>query len=76
MLSRLLGLWVLWRIARIAVPLLIAVVLLGSLAASIHRRALVSAPRSLAPITKVIEHDSAALISSARRDVTDALQQR
>jgi hypothetical protein len=55
---------------------LIAVVLLGSLAASIHRRPLVSAPRSLAPITKVIEHDSAALISSARRDVTDALQRR
>lgn len=70
----LLRLWVLWRIARVALPLLIALVLLGELSASIHRRPLITPPRSLSPITKVIQRDSAGLIARARRDLTRALQ--
>ncbi len=74
MLLGLLRLWVLWRIARVVLPLLIAVVLLGELSASIHRRPLISTPRSLAPITTVIGRDSAGLIVQARRDLTRVLQ--
>lgn len=70
----LLRLWVLWRIARVALELLIALVLLGELSASIHRRPLISPPRSLSPITTVIQRDSTGLIARARRDLTRALQ--
>lgn len=73
MLLGLLRLWVLWRIARVVLPLLIVLVLLGELSASIHRRPLISPPRSLAPITTVIRGDSAGLIAQARRDLTRAL---
>jgi hypothetical protein len=71
---RLLRLWVLWRIARVVLPLLIVLVLLGELNASIHRRPLISLPRSLSPITTVIRHDSAGLIARSRRDLTRALE--
>ena len=64
----LLRLWVLWRVARIAVRLLVMLVLLGELSASIHRQALISVPRSLAPIASVIRHDSAGVIAGARGD--------
>lgn len=70
----LLRLWVLWRVARIAVPLLVMLVLLGELSASIHRQALISVPRSLAPIASVIRHDSAGVIAGARRDLTKELE--
>jgi hypothetical protein len=66
----LLRLWVLWRVARIAVPLLVMLVLLGELSASIHRHPLISVPRSLAPIASVIRHESAGVIAGARRDLT------
>lgn len=69
----LLRLWVLWKIARVVLPLLIAVVLLGQLSASIHRRPLILPPQSLAPITTVIRRDSTGLIARARRDLTRAL---
>lgn len=74
MLLGLLRLWVLWRIARVVLPLLIVLVLLGELSASIDRRPLISPPRSLSPITTVIGRDSAGLIARARRDLTRALE--
>ncbi len=70
----LLRLWVLWRIARVVLPLLIALVLLGQLSASMHRRPFISPPRSLSPITTVIRRDSTGLIARARRDLTRALE--
>ncbi|MGI8716046.1 MAG: hypothetical protein ACR2NR_23265 [Solirubrobacteraceae bacterium] len=74
MLLRLLGLWVLWRIARVVLPLLIALVLLGELSASIDRRPLISPPHSLSPITTVIRRHRAGLIAHACRGLTRALQ--
>lgn len=71
MVLGLLRLWVLWRIGRVVLPLLVVVVLLGELAASMHRRPLISAPRSLAPNTAVIRHDSSSMI----RDLTRTLEQ-
>jgi len=70
----LLRLWVLWRIARLLSPLVIALVLLGELTASIHRRPLISVPRSRSPITTIIRHDSIGVIRRARRDLTRALE--
>ncbi len=70
----LLRLWVLWRIARVAVPLLIMLVLLGELSASIHRAPLIAVPRSLSPIATAIRHDSARVIATARHDLTVALE--
>jgi hypothetical protein len=49
-------------------------VLLGELSASIHRRPLISPPRSLAPVTTVIGQDTAWLIVRARRELTHALE--
>jgi hypothetical protein len=69
----LLRLWVLWRIARLLVPLIIALVLLGELTASVHRRPVVSVPRSLSPITTMIRHDTVRVIRRAGRDLTRAL---
>jgi hypothetical protein len=70
----LLRLWLLWRIAGVVLPLLIVLVLLGELTASIHRRPLISPPRSLAPVTTVIGQDTARLIGRARRELTHALE--
>ncbi len=71
---RLLRLWLLWRIARIVLPLLITVVLLGELAAQVHTHPLITPPRSLAPLTTVIRHDSRSLIAQGRRDLTRTLE--
>jgi hypothetical protein len=70
----LLRLWVLWRIARVAVPLLIMLVLLGELSTSIHRPPLIAVPRALSPIATAIRHDSARVIVTARHDLTAALE--
>ena len=70
----LLRLWVLWRVARMAVPLLVMLVLLGELGASIHRQPLITVPRPLAPISSLIRHDSAGLLAGARRDLTRELE--
>jgi hypothetical protein len=48
----LLRLWVLWRIGRVVLPLLVAVVLLGELSASIHRR-----PADLGAAVALADHD-------------------
>ncbi len=66
----LLRLWVLWRVARIAIPLLVILVLLGELSASIHRPPLITVPRTLAAIASMIRHDIAGLIAGGRRDLT------
>lgn len=70
----LLRLWVLWRIARVLLPLVIVLVLLGELTASVHGRPLISVPHSLSPITTVIRRDSIGLIRRARRDLTRAIK--
>ncbi len=70
----LLRLWVLWRVARIVIPLLVMLVLLSELSASIHRPPLVTVPRALAPIASMIRHDSAGLIAGGRRDLTKAFE--
>jgi hypothetical protein len=70
----LLRLWMLWRIGRVVLPLLVALVLLGELSASIHQRPLISPPRSLSPITTVIRHDSTRMIARARHDLTRKLE--
>lgn len=70
----LLRVWLLWRIGRVLLPLLVVIVVLGELSASIHRRALISPPRSLDPITRVIRHDTDRFIAWARRDLTHALE--
>jgi hypothetical protein len=71
---RLMRLWLLLRIGRVVLPLLIAVVLLGELATSIHRHPVISPPRSMSPITTVIRHHSTSMIARARRDLTRTLE--
>lgn len=71
---RLLQLWVLWRVARVVLPLLIAIVLLGELSASIHHRPLISSPASLAPINSGLRHDATWLITRSRGDLAHALE--
>ena len=71
---RLLRLWILLRIARVAVPLVVVLVLLGELSASIHRQPLISPPSALSPITKVIRHDTAGLLVRGRRDLIRYLE--
>jgi hypothetical protein len=64
----------LWRLARVVVPLLVAVVLLAELTASIHRHPVISPPRALSPITAAIRHDTTRIIRGARRDLTQTLE--
>ena len=54
----LLRLWVLWRIARVLLPLVIVLVLLGELTASVHRRPLISAHTRYRRIATVIRRDN------------------
>lgn len=68
-----LRLWVLWRIARAGLPLVILAVLITALSGSVHRRAVI-APRS--PATAVVRHDAAAALDGARGLLTRTLEGR
>jgi hypothetical protein len=69
----LLRLWVLWRIARVIIPLLLAFVLLAALTTSTHHATLITVPHQLSGIVHTLHHDASGLIARSRDAVTNAL---
>lgn len=70
----LLRLWLLWRLMRLAVPLLFVVVLLAALDRQAHHPALPAAPRAAAPLIRVAGRDAGTMLANARRQLTDTLR--
>lgn len=64
--------FLLWRIARRVVPIVMLVVLLAALTASIHHQPIIAPPRSIAPIA----HDTTEMITKLRQHLTIFLERQ